>query len=183
MGQLVERQRPLRRAEYERMVEAGLFRDERVELVRGVIVRMSPQNAPHSSVIQILTRLLAPALVGRADVRVQLPFAAGDDGLPEPDLAVVEARPYKERHPDRAYLIVEVADSSLKFDRQEKAEIYAEAGVPEYWVVNVADEVIEVHSEPVRGAYARVTPHRSGDQTRLLAFQDVEIRVSEVFGG
>src|SRR5256885_16350522 len=88
MARPLERQRLVRREEYERMVEAGLFRGEHVELIRGVIVRMSPQHEPHATVIQILTRLLAPALLGRADVRVRLPFAAGDYSLPEPDLAL-----------------------------------------------------------------------------------------------
>ena len=120
MGRLVERQRALRRHEYERMIDAGLFRDERIELIQGVIVEMSPQNMPHSGAIQVLTRLLVPPLVGRSDIRVQLPFAAGDDSLPEPDLALVEPMYFGKAHPDRAFLIIEVADASLKFDRQRR---------------------------------------------------------------
>src|SRR5882724_6201726 len=182
MGQLAERQRPLRREEYERMVAAGFFRDERVELIRGVVIEMSPQNAPHADVIQALNELLLPRLVGRAGVRIQLPFAAGDDSLPEPDLSVVAPGRHKNAHPDQAFLIIEVADSSLKLDRQEKAELYAHAGVPEYWVVNVADRIIERHSEPAGGTYARVTPFRSGETVSPLAFPDVALRVDDVFG-
>ena len=92
MGRIVERQRLLRRAEYERMLAAGLFRDERVEFIRGVIVEMSPQNSPHAAVIQRLTRFFSRPFVDRADQRVQLPFAAGEDSLPEPDIAVVEQK-------------------------------------------------------------------------------------------
>jgi Uma2 family endonuclease len=183
MGQLAERQRPLRREEYERMVAAGFFRDERVELIRGVVVEMSPQNTPHANVIEALTQLLLPPLVGRANVRVQLPFAAGNDSLPEPDLAVVAPDRNKGAHPDRAFLIIEVADASLKLDRQEKAELYARAGVPEYWVVNVAGRIIERHSEPTDSTYARVTPFRSGETVSPLAFTDVAVRVDDVFGG
>lgn len=183
MGQLAERQRPLRRVEYERMIETGFFRNERVELIQGVVVQMSPQNAPHSYVIQILSRLLLPRLVGRADVRVQLPFAAGPDSLPEPDLAIVAMGNYMAAHPNQALLIIEVADSSLKFDRQEKAELYARAGVAEYWVVNLTDRVVERHSEPVEGGYRRLTPFRSGERVAPLEFPDVEVRVDEVFGG
>ena len=158
MGQLVERQRPLRRTEYERMVSAGLFENERIELVRGVIIQMSPQNVPHATAIQRLTRWLQPALHGRADVRVQLPFVCGDDSLPEPDLAIVDPTTADgDEHPDRAFLLIEVANASLKLDRGEKAELYARAGVPEYWVVNLVDRVIERHSQPSAGAYALVT--------------------------
>jgi Uma2 family endonuclease len=182
MGQLAERQRPLRREEWEHMVAAGFFRDERVELIRGVVVQMSPQNAPHAYVIQILNRLLVPRLLGRADVRVQLPFVAGADSVPEPDLAVVALGSYMNAHPDRAFLIIEVADSSLKLDREEKAELYARAGVPEYWIVNLAGRIIERHSEPTSGTYVRVTPFRSGEAVALLAFPDVEVRVDEALG-
>jgi Uma2 family endonuclease len=182
VGQFADRQRPLRREEYERMIAAGLFRDERIELIEGVIVRMTPQNTPHAAAIQMLTRLLLPPLVGRADVRVQLPFAAGDDSLPEPDLSLVEPRYFKDAHPDRAFLIIEVANASLKFDRQEKADLYARAGVPEYWVVNLVDKLIERHSEPAGGSYTRVTPYRSGEGLAPLAFGDVTVRVAEVFG-
>jgi Uma2 family endonuclease len=164
------------------MVAAGFFRGERVELIRGVVVEMSPQNAPHSYVIQILSRLLIPRLLGRADVRVQLPFVAGADSVPEPDLAVVALGNYMNAHPSQAFLIIEVADSSLMLDRQEKAELYAQAGVPEYWVVNVAGRIIERHSEPTDGTYARVTPFRSGETVSPLAFPDVVVRVDEVFG-
>ena len=164
------------------MVAAGFFRDERVELIQGVVVQMSPQNAPHSYAIQILNRLLMPRLLGRADVRVQLPFVADGHSVPEPDLAVVPAENYRDAHPSRAFLIIEVADSSLKFDRQEKADLYARAGVPEYWVVNLADRIIERYSEPTSGAYARVTPFRSGETVQILAFGDVGVPANEVFG-
>ena len=165
------------------MVEAGLFRNERVELIEGVIVQMSPQSPPHAGAIQILNTLLNAALNGRAAVRVQSPFATGADGLPEPDIALVEPRPFWNAHPDRAFLIIEVADSSLRFDRHEKAEIYAQAGVPEYWVVNLAAETVECHTEPTGGDYSRVTTCRRDDVLRPVAFPDVGIRVAAIFGG
>ena len=164
------------------MLEAGLFRNEHVELIRGIIVRMSPQKDAHAMVIQILTRMLVPALVGRADVRVQLPFAAGDDSMPEPDLAVVAVGRFGQSHPERAFLIIEVAETSLAEDRTEKAEIYASAEVAEYWVVNVLDRSIEVHMEPSRGAYTRVTPYRVGQEVAPSAFADVAIEIADLFG-
>ena len=164
------------------MVAAGFFENERIELIEGVLVEMSPQKPLHASVIQSLNRLLVPRLLGRADVRVQLPFAVSDDSLPEPDLALVRPETFAEAHPGAAFLIIEVADSSLTFDRREKAELYARAGVPEYWVVNLADRIIERQSEPASGAYLRVAPFRPGETTHLLAFPDVDIAVDQVFG-
>jgi Uma2 family endonuclease len=178
---LAERQRLLRRDEFEALVDAGRFRNERVELIHGIIVEMSPQNAAHAVVVQILTRIFARALAGRADVRVQLPFSAGEHSSPEPDLAVVAVAHFGQPHPDSAFLIVEVADSSLDDDRVLKSEVYATAGVPQYWIVNIPDRRIEVHTEPSRGAYTRVTPHRIGERVAPVAFPDVVVDVAELF--
>lgn len=172
--------RPIQRVEYEKMVELGLFADERVELLYGVIVRMPPKGPPHDSAIDRLNERLVVALAGRATVRVQNAFAASDGSEPEPDLAAVPRDDYRASHPSRASLIVEVADSSLETDRTTKARLYAESGVEEYWVVNVRDGIIEVHEDIVRGAYARITPYRPGAVIRLRAFPDVEIAVSDV---
>lgn len=164
------------------MIDAGLFRNERVELIEGVIVEMSPQNSPHAAAIQMLTQLLTPHLVGRSGVRIQLPFVAGEDSLPEPNVALVEPRYFKDAHPDRAFLVIEVADASLKFDRHDKADLYARAGVPEYWVVNLVDKIIERHSDAAGGVYTRVTPYRPGETLAPTAFHDVTVRVADVFG-
>ncbi len=182
MGLPAERQRLLHRDELQRMVAAGFFQHERVELLRGVLVQMSPQNEPHAAAIQMLNRILVPALLGRADVRVQLPFAASDDSMPEPDLALVEPRYFGDHHPGQAFLIIEVADSSLELDRGDKARLYAESGVPEYWVVSIPDRIVEVFSEPSRGAYLRTTPYRLGETVRPLAFPDVAVPVAPLFG-
>jgi Uma2 family endonuclease len=172
--------RPLKRVEYEKMIAAGLFENERVELLEGLIVEMSPQNPLHAAVIQRLDEALQRMLRGRGAVRVQMPFVAGDASLPEPDVAVVAPGDYDEAHPAEAFLVVEVADSSLRKDRRLKSEIYAKAGVPEYWVVGLAERVIEVHTEVSSESYLRVTPARRGDRVRLSAFPDVEIPVSDI---
>jgi Uma2 family endonuclease len=175
-----ERVRPLRRVEYERMVQDGLFADERVELLQGVIVEMSPQGTRHAATIQRLTSRLAPVLAGRAEVRVQLPLAVAVDSLPEPDVAVVLPGDYDLAHPTTALLVVEVAESSVNKDRQVKADLYARAGVPEYWIANVAAGLIEVHDEPAEGRYTRVTPRRGGELLRPRAFPDIELRVDDI---
>lgn len=176
-----ERIRPLRRAEYDRLVELGAFDNERVELLRGAIVEMSPPGARHASVVDALNMLLAPALVGRAVVRVQSPFAALDDSEPQPDLTILPQRgstPFE--HPSEADLVVEVADSSLHYDRTSKVPVYAEAGVPECWIVNLRDEVVEVHTDPAGGAYAGIREHRRGDSIALVAFPDLTVAVDDV---
>jgi Uma2 family endonuclease len=164
------------------MISAGLFQHERIELVRGALIEMSPQNIPHSYAIQVLNQLLVPPLVGRAGVRVQLPFNAADDSVPEPDVALVAPVARRDAHPDQAFLLIEIANDSLRFDRKKKAPLYARAGVPEYWIVNLVDRVIERRSEPVGAAYAALTVFRPGESLAPLAFPDVSIRIAEVFG-
>lgn len=164
------------------MIDAGLFRGERLELLAGIIVRAGPQSEAHALAIQILNRVLVRALGDRADVRVRLPFAASGYSLPDPDLAVVKIGRFGDPHPSEAFFLIEVADSSLDEDRVDKARLYAEAGAAEYWVVNVRDRIIEVHSEPTHDAYTRVTPHRPGDLVRPLAFPDVTVPVASVVG-
>jgi Uma2 family endonuclease len=154
------RVRPLRRVEYDVLVEQGAFGpDERIQLLDGELVEMSPQNEPHAVIVEMLTERLMPALVGRARVRVQLPLAAGEHSVPEPDLAVVPADEPRGRRPERALLVIEVADSTLRLDLVRKARIYAAAGVPEYWVIDVAGSIVHVHTDPTAEGYASVTSH------------------------
>jgi Uma2 family endonuclease len=176
-----ERLRPLRRVEYERMAEEGFFEeDERIELLEGVLVEMTPQGTRHAVVIERLSHLLFAAIGGRARVRIQLPFAASDVSLPEPDVAVAPVGDYESAHPSQARLIVEVAESSLNKDRLVKGGVYATAGVTEYWVVDIAAKMIEVHAEPSDGQYTRIRTVRPGEVIRLQAFPDVELAVSDV---
>lgn len=177
-----EEVRPILRREYDALVVQGAFADERLELLRGVIVRMSPVGTDHASVVERLNEIFIQRLVPRATVRIQSPFAASDDSEPEPDLAVVPRESYRKEHPTRAWLIVEVAHSSLARDRGLKAKLYAESGVEEYWVVNLVDDVILVHSEIVGGAYGRVVTHRRGEVLRPARFPDVEFATSDILG-
>jgi Uma2 family endonuclease len=162
------------------MVALGMFEDERIELLRGVLVPMSPIGPRHSSTIDKLTRLLVVALLDRAIVRVQNPFAATDDSEPQPDICVVPLGDYEDFHPERAEILIEVAESSLRRDRGLKLGIYAENGVPEYWIVDVVGRVIEVHSEPSATRYGRMTRFERGQVIRPARFPDVELRVDEI---
>ncbi len=177
-----DRVRRLRREEYERLVDAGVFGDERVELVRGVIVRMPPQGPLHSGPIEILNEILLPKLLGRARVRVQLPLIAPDDSVPEPDLAIVPLgiSPHRE-HPRSAHLVIEVAHTTRSYDRGTKVPLYAEMGVPEVWIVDVGRRAIEVYRDPEGEQYRTVSTVTSG-VLATLAFPDVTIDVAAVLG-
>ncbi len=172
--------RPLRRVEYDRLVSLGMFQDEHIELLEGVLVAMSPIGAPHNSAVQKLNRLFVRALDERAAVRCQMSFAALEFSEPEPDFAIVPPGEYDTDHPSQAYLIVEVAESSLAVDRGKKLRLYASCGVPEYWVVNLPERCIEVYTGPSAGSYARVERYERGQSIRLGVFGDVSFAVSDV---
>ena len=172
--------RPLRRVEYDKLVALGMFENERIELLEGELVSMSPIGAPHNFAVQALTELLVLALRGRAWVRPQMSFAAHELSEPEPDIAVIPRGDYASAHPDQAYLIIEVADTSLASDRDTKLATYAQSGVPEYWIVNLRERCIEVHTSPLRSAYSAITRVERGQTLRPQRFPDVEIGVSDV---
>lgn len=159
-----ERLRTFTGAEYDRMVELGFFGDEHVELIHGVLYRMSPQGAPHIVCINRLTRWLSPrAAQGDVFVQIQGPLALGES-RPEPDVAIV---------PDsgdvalatHAHLVVEVADSSLTFDRDTKTKLYGSSGIPEMWIFNLVDREVEVHTQPSALGYR--TRRRLGPDDEL----------------
>lgn len=171
--------RPLRRAEYDKLVSLGTFEGERIELIAGELRRMSPIGPPHTSTVDRLTELLVLALVGRARVRVQGSFAAGELSQPEPDVSVLPLGDYDSAHPEVAHLIIEVADSSLRYDRGEKAQLYASCGVPDYWVVNLVERVVEVHRQPGAAGYEHVSTYGREERLQLLAFPNVELNVND----
>ena len=165
------------------MVDLGLFDGENDELTRGFIVRMSPQKSRHAGAAQFLNHFFVQALVpeGRASVRVQLPLAVTADSEPEPDVALVAAGTYRDHHPENAFLVIEVAETSLAIDR-EKANVYAEGGIPEYWLVDTAHEGVEVRSDVVDGVYTRLTPYRRGETLKAGAFPDLAVPVGDLLG-
>lgn len=171
--------RSFKRSEYDQMVALGLFQDERVELLRGVLVKMSPQLAPHASTVQKLTQLVTTRLQGRFTVRIQSPLALSDDSEPEPDVAVVALGDYEAEHPGTALLVIEVSDSTLRKDRG-KAAIYASAGIAEYWIVNLGARAVEVYSSPDGDRYAEVRTLRVGELLRPAQLVELSIAVAEI---
>ena len=177
--------RPLTADEAMRMVELGIIGpDERVELLHGVLTRMSPQHPPHAVPTQRLTTWLAPLMVaGTHDVRVQLPLTVPDrTSLPEPDIAVVE---HDEviAHPSTALLVVEVAVSSLRIDTRIKPPLYAAAGVPELWVVDIPGGHVNVFTEPGAEGYARREHHAPPAALRPRALDVDPLDLRTLFAG
>lgn len=150
MGQPPLTVRRWTRAEYDHLVDLGVFRADPVELIGGQLIVAEPQNSAHATALGAADDALRAALPPGFIVRAQMPLALDEESAPEPDLAVVAGRrgDYRARHPARPVLVVEVADASLRFDRRQKGSLYARAGVPEYWIVNLIDRVVEVHRDP-----------------------------------
>jgi len=172
--------RALKRVEYDKLVELGCFHDERVELVFGWVVEMSPIGTEHNESTERVSRMLMRQLGDHARVRSQASFAATDDSEPEPDVFVFPHDDYWHKHPDHAYLIVEIAQSSLRWDRNTKSLLYGISQVDEYWIVNLVDGQVEIYRDRVDGAWKTVTVHRRGETIAMLAFPDVKIPVSEI---
>lgn len=145
------------RAQYERMVEAGVFGPgDRLELLDGEIIDMAPQKSRHATAVTLMADALRSAFGSGVTVRVQLPFALDDDSEPEPDVAVVPGPPrdYRDAHPDNALLLCEVSDATLAYDRGQKLRAYARAGVPEYWILDLGGGTLEVCRKPGGDGYA-----------------------------
>ncbi len=171
--------------EYHRMAEAGILgEDDRVQLIRGVIRKMSPISRPHVIATSRTRQLFADGLAGRASVFEQSPLHL--DALasePEPDVAVY-SNPDLDTFGTAAtepLLAIEVADSSLSFDLTTKAELYAEGQVPEYWVLDVQRRVLHVFRDPSDGTYQTRTTHEPGSSIAPVSWPDFEIDVESLF--
>ena len=173
-------------ADYHQMIESGILdEDDRVELLEGKIVCMSPQKPFHAASVQRSSRLLFKLLGDRAEIRIQLPVILGDDSEPEPDIAVVrfDDNEYSFRHPEAAdiYLLIEVADSTIAKDRQQKARIYAKNQVLEYWILDVQKRQVYVFRQPDDGIYGEQIVLSSSDRFAMQSFPDVAIALDLLF--
>jgi Uma2 family endonuclease len=181
-------ERPARRwsvAEYHRLGELGVFGpDERLELIVGEILPMSPIKSPHAAATTVVHLALLPVFGAGWVVRTQLPLTLGEDSEPQPDVAVVSGDPsdYWDAHPKSAALIVEVSDATLRFDQTEKATLYARAGIPEYWVLNLPQRRLEVRRDPdlPTGQYRSVSSRGDGETVSPLAAPGTTIAVSDL---
>jgi Uma2 family endonuclease len=171
--------------EYYRMAETGVLRpDARVELLDGKVLDMSPIGPFHGDVTTYLSEFFAVASRGRWRTRTQNSLRLDEHSEPQPDLILAKpiAETYRKRHPrpEEVYLLIEVADTSLETDQEEKLPIYGRAGVSEVWIVNLNELTVEIYREPNFTGYGSKTVLRAGDQAKPLAFPDVAVDVAEL---
>lgn len=178
------------RVEYERLVDLGVFDREPLELLGGQLIVAEPQGPYHASAIAAIADTLRAALPAGWSVREEKPVALDDESEPEPDIVVVPGaqRDYETAHPTRPVLTIEVAHSSLGFDRVAKASFYARAGIEDYWIVNLVDRVLEVYRNPgpdpeaPRGwRYRSVEPLSAPARVTPLAIPAMSVDIASLF--
>jgi len=176
------------RAEYDRLVDLGVFDNEPLELIGGQLIVAEPKGEYHSSAVNAVEYAVRAVLPAGWIVRTQAPVSLDDESSPELDVVVVPGRPadYRHAHPARPPLAIEVSDSSLAFDRQQKGSLFARAGLEDYWIVNLVDRVLEVHRDPAADVsavfgwrYRSVVVLRPGAVVVPLAFPDVSLALSD----
>jgi Uma2 family endonuclease len=171
--------------DYHRMVEAGVLApDERVELIEGQLYKVAAKGTAHSAAVTRIERVLKVRLGDRVLLRLQDPIQLDDYSEPEPDVAVVQVNPldYEDHHPtpDEVYFLIEVADSTLKRDRELKAPAYAQSGIQDYWILDVNQRQLYVFRSPMATGYAYEVVLSELDVISPLAFSDCQIVVGEM---
>lgn len=171
--------------EFHRMGEAGIFKeDDRVELLDGEVIQMTPIGSRHAACVGRLTRILSDAVADSGIVWVQNPVALDDHSEPEPDVAIVRPRKdfYAQAHPgpQEVLLLIEVSDTTVEFDREVKLPLYAKAGIPEVWIVNLSDQKVEVYRQPSGQGYHARQDCGASEQIAPAAFPDLNIPVREI---
>ncbi len=171
-------------AEYHKMAEVGILQEKGIELIRGEIINRSPIGSEHASCVNYLTFLLNQALGEKCIVSIQNPIQIGQLSEPEPDIALLkpEARRYRDHHPqaEDVLVVIEVADSSLTYDKGIKTKLYAEAGIPEYVLVNLVKKTTEEYREPSPQGYTRQEELKSGEELYLKTI-DTRLKTSDLW--
>ena len=173
--------------EYHWMAKAGIFSEEdRIELIEGAIVTMTPIGPPHSGTVNRLTQLFINRLAEKAVVSVQNPVRLDSFSEPQPDFAVL--KPKKDFYsqelpgPTDVLWLVEIAEASVKSDREIKAPLYAKAGIPEYWLVDLPARAVEVCRDPDQGRYQSVSRLEQGESIRPGLLPETEFHIAEILG-
>lgn len=169
--------------EYQRLAETGVLSGRRIELIEGQVLQMSPMGSRHSVTLMKLVRLLPQKFNESYSIQIQSPLALSRHSQPEPDAAVLLGPPsdFREELPIKAVLTIEVADSTLRFDRTTKAKIYAAAGIEDYWIINLSEDQVEVHRKPTpEDGYAETIIAKGGEKISPLVLPDAQIAVSDL---
>lgn len=173
--------------EYHRMAQVGILsEDDRVELIEGDIVEMTPIGSRHASCVKRLNRLLSQQLGQQALVSVQDPIRIGERSEPQPDLALLRPRPdfYVQAHPgpEEVLLVVEVAETSGEMDREVKVPLYARARVPEVWLVDLGAERVEIYRKPGAQGYEEVRRVGRNEHLAPYSFPELDLAVADLLG-
>lgn len=173
--------------DYYRMADAGLFSEgDRLELIEGEVVEMSPIGSNHQGCVDELSSRLADKLGRAAIVRVQGPIRIDDYSEPEPDISLLKPRAdyYRKSHPTPSdvLLVIEVADTSADYDRDVKLPLYARAGIPEAWLVVLPKDLIDVHSQPKNGKYQKVQRLKRGKNLVSPTIPGLTLSVDDILG-
>jgi Uma2 family endonuclease len=173
--------------EYYRMAEAGILKpNDRVELIRGEVIEMSPNGRKHAACVDRAAELFFVSMRGRAIVRVQGPDRLDQYNEPQPDISILKPKAdyYRSGHPgpDDIYLVIEVSDTTLEYDREVKLAMYAISGIREFWMEDLQGDVLLVHRDASDDHYKTCLVFKRGESVSPLAFPDVALRVDDLLG-
>ena len=172
--------------EYYKMIELGMLKDyEKAEIIEGELIQKMPIGDKHASIVDVLNRFFIKNVSDDVRVRIQNPIRLTDYDEPEPDIVLADLTKYDgKRHPrpPEILLIVEVSDSTLKYDRDTKLSLYAEAEIPEVWIVNLKNDIIEVHQKPSSGIYQLAQIFKGGDVLKSESLSNLELEVDKILG-
>ncbi len=172
--------------EYYKMIELGMLKDyEKAEIIEGELIQKMPIGDKHASIVDVLNRFFIKNVSDDVRVRIQNPIRLTDYDEPEPDIVLADLTKYDgKRHPrpPEILLIVEVSDSTLKYDRDTKLSLYAEAEIPEVWIVNLKNDIIEVHQKPSSGIYQLAQIFKRGDVLKSESLSNLELEVDKILG-
>ncbi len=173
--------------QYHKMAESGILTEnDRVELIRGEIIEMSPIGRRHAACVNRLVRLFTQCLGERMILSPQNPVELDDTSEPQPDIVLLQPREdfYESASPQASdiFLLIEVADTTVQYDRQVKIPLYAEDNIAEVWLVDINGQCVEVYREPASDGYQNIQKFERGQTLSILAFGDVNITVNEVLG-
>lgn len=172
--------------EYYKLIELGMLHDyERAEIIEGELIRKMPIGDKHASVVNKLSKLLIKNVADEILVSIQNPLRLSDYNEPEPDFVLADLTKYDgKRHPQpkETLVVIEVSDSTLKYDRDIKIPLFAEAEIPEVWIVNLPKNIIEVHTKPGNGVYQFVKFYNQNEVIKSETIPDLEIEVDKILG-
>lgn len=173
--------------EYYQMIELGILKDyEKAEIIEGELIQKMPIGKRHSAVVERLNEILHDELGKSVSLRNQQPIKFGDYNEPEPDMAILQRREdfYSEIKPEPkdALILIEVSDTTLKYDRDTKLALYAEAEIAETWIINLMNDIIEVHTKPSNGIYQLTKIFKRGENVKSEVLPELNLQVNEVLG-